>query len=251
MPRFTYSISSPNALGRRGPGPRQLHALKHGFILSTYSPGGSLSDQPTASAERQLDSMPATWSCRRDRRDLLVHPAAWLRGVRPCFSRCDQKSCRRMDGMGLGGQPLSCPGRASSRRMRATSGSESSGAASIAFSITRSLALAANAETMLPALNQAISKLEALDAERAKIIAGSLGREHRRGRRSDGDVPGHLEDGDGRLRGHGCSGSYRSEPAGPPMNPERPRRRARRFIRGRAEHDPPDILRVARISCGR
>ena len=95
-----------------------LHALKHGFILSTYSPGEGLSDQPTASAERQLDSMPATWSCRRDRRDLLVHPAAWLRGVRPCFSRCDQKSCRRMDGMGLGGRPLSGPGRASSRRMR-------------------------------------------------------------------------------------------------------------------------------------
>ena len=37
-------------------------------------------------------------------------------------------------------------------------------------SITDSLALAADPETMLPALDQAISKLEALDAEQAKIV---------------------------------------------------------------------------------
>jgi len=37
-------------------------------------------------------------------------------------------------------------------------------------SMTDSLALAADPETMLPALDEAISKLETLDAEQAKIV---------------------------------------------------------------------------------
>ena len=37
-------------------------------------------------------------------------------------------------------------------------------------SITDSLALAADPETMLPALDQAIDKLEQIDAEQAKIV---------------------------------------------------------------------------------
>ena len=62
-------------------------------------------------------------------------------------------------------------------------------------SITDSLALAADPETMLPALDEAISKLEALDAEQAKIVELRVlcRHERRRGRRRDGDFPGHIE----------------------------------------------------------
>ena len=62
-------------------------------------------------------------------------------------------------------------------------------------SITDSLALAADPETMLPALDEAIDKLEQLDAGAGEDRRASLlcRHERRRSRRCDGHVARHVE----------------------------------------------------------
>jgi hypothetical protein len=62
-------------------------------------------------------------------------------------------------------------------------------------SITDSLQLASDPETMLPALDEAITRLEQVDAEQARIVELRYfaGYERRGGRGRDGYFTGHLE----------------------------------------------------------